>query len=134
MTICLIGEADWFLAQLLRRFGEASGFQVAHAKAGQDLLAMARDLRPEVIIVETELPGTLRGWEAIEALQAEPELCHIPVVTCSWCAMDEAQALVPTAAGHLQKPDLHYKDFLAALAGAEVTLPAPGSTDASSIL
>jgi adenylate cyclase len=129
MTICLIGEADWFLARLLKRFGEASGFQVARAKAGQDLLGLARELKPALIIVETELPGTLRGWEAIQALRTDPELCHIPVITCSWLGADEAEARVGGAAGHLQKPDLHYEEFLAVLAGAAVDLPQRDTND-----
>ena len=54
---CLVGEADPFLARLLERFGEASGLTMVRAKAGQELLLLARTLRPEVIIVEVELPG-----------------------------------------------------------------------------
>ena len=54
---CLVGEADPFLARLLERFGEASGLTMVRAKAGQDLLLLARSLRPDVIIVDVELPA-----------------------------------------------------------------------------
>ena len=50
---CLVGEADPFLARLLERFGEASGLMMVRAKAGQELLLLARSLRPEVIIVDS---------------------------------------------------------------------------------
>jgi len=117
---CLVGEADPFLARLLERFGEASGLTMMRAKAGQDLLVLARTLRPDVIIVEVELPGTLRGWEAIRAVKSETALAHIPVITCSWLTQAEACDLTGDAVAHLQKPDLHYADFTRALASAGI--------------
>ena len=117
---CLVGEADPFLARLLERFGEASGLTMVRAKAGQDLLLLARSLRPEVIIVEAELPGTLRGWEAIRAVKSEKALAHIPIITCSWLTQAEAHDLTGDAVAHLQKPDLHYADFTKALASAGI--------------
>ena len=117
---CLVGEADPFLARLLERFGEASGLTMMRAKAGQDLLVLARTLRPDVIIVEVELPGTLRGWEAIRAVKSETALARIPVITCSWLTQAEARDLTGDAVAHLQKPDLHYADFTRALASAGI--------------
>lgn len=123
MPICLIGEADWFLAQLLRRFGEASGFKVLRAETGQELLQLAQTSSPAVIITETELPGTLRGWQAIQAIASNPALAHIPIITCSWLTAAEAQVRAGAQAGHLQKPDLNYAAFSAALTAANIHLP-----------
>ena len=79
---------------------------------------------PAVIIAETELPGALRGWQAIQTLRHDPELAPIPVITCSWLTAAEALARGGTQAGHLQKPDLNYADFLAVLSSAGIELPA----------
>jgi len=117
-TTCLIGEADPFLAHLLERFGAASGLTIVWAKVGQELLNLARALRPDIIVVDPELPGTLRGWEAVRAIGADSGLAHVPVLTCSWLSEADALALTGDADGHLQKPDLHYEDFVAAVAGA----------------
>ncbi len=122
---CLVGEADPFLARLLERFGEASGLKMVRAKAGQDLLLLARSVRPQVIIVEVELPGTLRGWEAIRAVKSDKALAHIPVITCSWQTQAEACELTGGAVAHLQKPDLHYADFIKALASAGIDWLSP---------
>lgn len=123
VSTCLIGEADPFLARLLERFGAASGLAVVRAKVGQELLNLARACRPDIIIVDPELPGTLRGWEAVRAIGADAGLAHIPVVTCSWLSEADAHALTGDADGHLQKPDLHYEDFITALAGAGLRQP-----------
>lgn len=112
---CLIGESDPFIAQLLRRFSEESGLAPVRARVGQDVLSLAQQRSPALVIVEPELPGTLRGWEAIQALRTEPGLRDIAVITCSWLPAADAAALVGTADGHLQKPELHYEDFLAVL-------------------
>ena len=72
------------------------------------------------MIVEVELPGTLRGWEAIRAVKSDKALAHIPVITCSWLTQAEACELTGGAVAHLQKPDLHYADFTKALASAGI--------------
>jgi len=113
--ICLIGESDPFIAQLLRRFSEESGFKPLQARVGQDVLSLARQQPPELVIIEPDLPGKLRGWEAIHAMRKEPRLCTTPVITCYWRLAADAAELVHSADGHLQKPELHYDDFLAML-------------------
>ncbi len=70
--------------------------------------------------MEAELPGTLRGWEAIRAVKSDAALAHIPVITCSWLTQAEAFDLTGDAIAHLQKPDLHYADFARALASAGI--------------
>jgi DNA-binding response OmpR family regulator len=118
--ICMIGETDPFVASLLQRFAETSGLQAVRVQVGQDLPELAQQLTPEVIILEAELPGKLRGWEAALALKANAATAHIPIISCSWLPRDEASALIGDAAGYLQKPELHYEDFIAALSAAGV--------------
>lgn len=117
---CVIGEADPFIAQLLKRFAAESGLQTVMARVGEDVLDLARRVKPVVVIVEAELPGTMRGWEAVRALRADREMCDIPVISCSWLQAAKVDALAGEVAGHLQKPELLYEDFEAALIEAGV--------------
>lgn len=118
--ICMIGETDPFVASLLQRFAETSGLQAVRVQVGQDLPELAEQLSPEVIILEAELPGKLRGWEAALALKLNAATAQIPIISCSWLPKDEASALIGDAAGYLQKPELHYEDFVAALSAAGI--------------
>lgn len=127
--ICVIGEADPFLARLLQRFAAEIGLEAVRADDGEGVLGLARTLRPTVIILEPDLPGALRGWQAAEVLAADQDLCRIPIVTCSWLPDRGNGTGFATAAGHLHKPDLHYEDFLAALAAAGVVTKGPGGGD-----
>jgi len=122
MKTCVIGEADPFIARLLKRFAAESGLQTVVARVGQDVVELARQVKPAVVIVEAELPGTMRGWEAVRALRADREICNIPVIICSWLQEANVDALVGEVTGHLQKPELLYEDFEAALreAGVEI--------------
>jgi len=123
MKTCVIGEADPFIARLLKRFAAESGLQTVVARVGQDVVELARQVKPAVVIVEAELPGTMRGWEAVRALRADREICNIPVIISSWLQEANVDALVGEVAGHLQKPELLYEDFEAALreAGVEIS-------------
>ncbi len=125
---CLIGESDPFIAQLLRRFSQKSGLEPLQARVGEDVLSLARERQPRVVIVEPELPGKLRGWEAIHQIRQDPGLRDTAVITCSWLPAAEAASLVGVACGHLQKPELHYQDFLAVLQaiGIQPGTPATG--------
>jgi len=116
----MIAEADPFIARLLKRFAEESGLDPVVARAGQDVMALARQTRPAVIILEAELPGTPQGWEAVRAYRAGRGAHKVPVITCSWLDEARAGALVGGAAAHLQKPELSYEDFKAALKRAGI--------------
>jgi DNA-binding response OmpR family regulator len=113
--ICLIGEADPFLARLLARFCEASGLGVVRAQVGEEFAALARHEHPDLMILDVELPGEQRGWEAARALRDDLNGTVAPIIVCSWLARPDALALVAGGAAYLQKPDLHYDDFVAAL-------------------
>lgn len=122
LPTCIIGEADPFLARLLQRFAETRGLRIYRAQTGEDVLSRAGSEQPAVILLDPELPGRVRGWEAVRELHTSPETRSIPVVLCSWLAAAEAQALSGRPLPHLRKPDLHYEDFTTALELAGVKL------------
>jgi CheY-like chemotaxis protein len=118
--VCVIAETDPFIGRLLQRFAEESGLQTACANVGQEVVDLVRTAHPVVIVLEAELPGKMRGWEAARALRACEETCRIPIISCSWLAEADARALVGEIAGHLQKPEFYYDDFVTALKQAGV--------------
>ncbi len=117
-STCIIGEADPFLARLLERFAQKSGLRPRRAQTGEDVLALARRETPALIVLDPELPGKTRGWEAVQALGESSETAAVPVILCAWLEESEAQALAGRCLPYLQKPDLHYEDFSAALTGS----------------
>jgi DNA-binding response OmpR family regulator len=117
-SICVIGESDPFIAHLLQRFAEKSGLDVKRAVVSQDFLDLVRSLNPAVVIVDAELPGDIIGWETIRILRSEEKISGLPVISCSWVGKEKAAELMGPLAGHMQKPELHYEDFLVSLQNA----------------
>jgi CheY-like chemotaxis protein len=72
---------------------------------GDDAIAKARALRPDVILADVVMPGK-SGYEVCEAVKADPALRHIPVLllTGTFEAFDSERASRAGAAGHIAKP------------------------------
>jgi CheY-like chemotaxis protein len=72
---------------------------------GDDALKKAKALRPDVVLADVVMPGK-SGYEVCQALKADPELRHIPVLllTGTFEAFDEGRAAQVGAAGHIAKP------------------------------
>lgn len=71
-----------------------AGYDVVVAVDGVQGIAMAREERPDLILMDLSLPE-LDGWEATRRLKAAPETRHIPVIALSAHAMagDREQAM-----------------------------------------
>jgi DNA-binding response OmpR family regulator len=122
--LCIIGEADPFLTLLVKRIAGKSGFKTKHAKTGEAMLNLVYQEKPALIVLEPDLPGKVRGWEAAQLLQKDAVTSRISIIFFSWLKKDDVQTLVGWEITHLLKPDLDYQTFAAALVLAGVqTLP-----------
>lgn len=63
-----------------------AGYRVAEAVDGEDALAKARALVPDVIVMDLSLPR-LDGWEATRRLKQDPLTSAIPVIALTGHAM-----------------------------------------------
>ena len=72
---------------------------------GDDALARAREVRPDLVLADVVMPGK-SGYEVCEAVKADADLRHIPVLllTGSFEAFDEDRARQVGSDGHLAKP------------------------------
>jgi CheY-like chemotaxis protein/signal transduction histidine kinase len=86
-------------------FGEvihSQGLEHLKASTGEEGLRLARELRPQGIILDVNLPDT-NGWRIMEALRADPATAGIPVHFVS--ALDATErGLALGAVGYLTKP------------------------------
>lgn len=63
-----------------------SGYRVAEAANGLEALEKARELLPDIILMDLALPK-MDGWEATRRLKADALTRHIPVVALTGHAL-----------------------------------------------
>lgn len=103
-TILIIedNEQNLYLATYLL---EQNGFTVTAALNGPDGIAMASRNRPDMILLDIQLPG-MDGYAVAQALRRNPALKDVPVVAVTSYAMvgDRERALAAGCNGYLEKP------------------------------
>ncbi|WP_298955261.1 response regulator [uncultured Methylobacterium sp.] len=79
---------------MLQRRLQKHGFEVVVARDGAAGVELARQCRPDLILMDLGLP-ILDGWEATRVLKGDPATRAIPVIALSAHAMagDRTQAL-----------------------------------------
>jgi PAS domain S-box-containing protein len=78
----LVIDDDPSARELLTRFLRKEGFSVQTAENGRMGLALARELRPRVVLLDVEMPE-MNGWTVLHAIRSDPVLAHTPVVMVS---------------------------------------------------
>ena len=80
-------------------------YEVVTANDGAAGIAMAEELRPDVILMDMSLP-VIDGWEATRRIKANDDLKAIPVIAVTAHAMqgDEEKARAAGCDDYLTKP------------------------------
>jgi two-component system cell cycle response regulator DivK len=84
---------------------EKSGYQVVQARDGQAGIALARQIKPDIILLDIQLP-VMDGYEVALELTKNGELGHVPIVAVTSYAMlgDRERALEAGCVGYIEKP------------------------------
>jgi two-component system cell cycle response regulator DivK len=83
------------------------GYRVETADNGVTALALAQNLRPDLVIMDLSMPD-MDGWEAARRLKADPGLASIPILIVTGHALDGSERAALAAGGDafLTKPCL----------------------------
>lgn len=95
---------------------ESAGHSVLSATDAEAGLTLARDERPDLILMDIQLPG-MDGLEATRLLKEDESTRAIPVIALTALAMkgDEERIRAAGCDGYIAKP-INYQEFLATLA------------------
>ena len=67
-----------FLSELLAK----NGFQVSTAENADEALAKAKQLKPDLVLMDVVMPG-MNGYQATRALAKDDATKHIPIIICT---------------------------------------------------
>ena len=113
MATILIVEDNATNMKLSAFLLESADYTVLTATNAEIGLTLAREGRPDLILMDIQLPG-MDGLEATALLKADEATRDIPVIALTALAMkgDEERIRAAGCDGYIAKP-LDYKDFLA---------------------
>jgi CheY-like chemotaxis protein len=87
------------MQNLLREFG----FAAATAKDGMQALQIARELRPDLVLLDKNMPG-MTGAEVVAALRHEPGVEGVPILILSGEPMSPGELAALGAQDAVLKP------------------------------
>src|SRR5215468_7739537 len=101
----LIVEDDRLSMTLLSDFLNAHGYRVLKTSEGSEAINLARDERPDLILMDIRLPG-INGFDVTRLLKQDNQIKAIPVlaVTAFATPEDETEALKSGCAAYITKP------------------------------
>jgi two-component system cell cycle response regulator DivK len=90
---------------LIRDLLHFRGYRVVEVSDGGEALAAAERERPDIILMDVQLPG-LSGLEAARLIKARDDLRHIPIVAVTSFALsgDDKKALAAGCSAYITKP------------------------------
>jgi two-component system cell cycle response regulator DivK len=112
MSLILIVEDNDKNLKLVRDVLQVKGYSTIEAVNAEDGLVLARERKPDLILMDIQLPG-MNGIEAIGVLRADPGTAAIPVVavTASVMAQDRNKITEAGFDAYVGKP-INLKEFL----------------------
>ena len=113
--VVLVVEDNALNMKLIRSLLQMGKYRVLEAEDAETGLALARQSRPDLILMDIQLPG-MDGLAATRALKEDPGLREIPVLALTAHAMqgDELKALEAGCSGYITKP-IDTRNFLKTL-------------------
>ena len=105
--LVLVADDEIHTTLMLERIFEREGYQVKSAHDGVEALDAARQLKPDLILLDIQMPG-MNGFDVLSALRENPATASIPTILIT------AKARKPDDVAHglnLGADDYIYKPF-----------------------
>ena len=84
---------------------ESNGLTVLEALNGKDGIRLAHEEKPELILLDIQLPG-MDGYEIAKIIRSSPDIQDIPIIAVTSYAMagDRERILAAGATDYIEKP------------------------------
>ena len=91
--------------QIVRDLLASAGYDLIEAADGAAGVAMAAKHRPDLILMDIQLP-VMDGYEAARRIKADAQIKHIPIIAVTSYALsgDEAKAFAAGCDAYVAKP------------------------------
>ncbi len=118
LRVMLVDDHDLFRTGLRNLLEEQGVHIVAEASEGATALSLVRELAPDVVVMDLNMPG-MNGIEATREIARVAPLTRVVVLTISDQDADVLDAILAGACGYLLK-DSSIQDLMAGIRAASV--------------
>lgn len=117
MSIILIVEDNEKNLKLVRDVLQHRGHATVEAKTGRDGLRLAREAKPDLILLDIQLPD-IDGISALRELRADAAFAHTAMIAISASAMpgDQQKIIASGFDAYITKP-INVKQFIHTVEG-----------------
>jgi two-component system response regulator MtrA len=120
-------DDDATILELLSTILRLAGVEVATAVDGEAGLALAKVVRPDVVLLDIMMPR-MNGYDVCRALKASPAAPKIVMITAMTSTEDELAALAAGADDYIRKP-FRPEDILRAVGLSAAAEDGPAHAD-----
>jgi CheY-like chemotaxis protein len=105
MKKVLVADDKATSRELIRTVLEDEGFAISEASDGIEALRYAREIEPDLIILDLHMPG-VDGFGVVSELRREPKFADTPIMALTASAMqgDKERALAAGFSSYVSKP------------------------------
>jgi signal transduction histidine kinase/DNA-binding response OmpR family regulator len=118
----LMVDDDEAFRFVLRESLAGTSYDVLEARSGQEALALAREFRPDILLLDLQLPD-MSGRDLAAALAADPDTAHVPMLVVSSEPVSPGALTGLPIAGMLRKAALTRDGLRAAIRDAVLVSP-----------
>jgi putative two-component system response regulator len=90
-SLVLIVDDEYIGRETLQSVLEGEGYELAMAENGYQAIERARELLPDVILLDVMMPG-MTGFEVCQRIRSDPQIAEIPIIILT--ALDDRDSLL----------------------------------------
>lgn len=106
MNKILIVDDHLEIRELLGNIFSDQDYDLSFTENGKSAVLLAKEIQPDLIIMDVMMPGTINGLDATEIIRAEPlcKGCKIIILSAKGEDKDKIKAIKAGASAFIEKP------------------------------
>lgn len=105
-TILIVDDHERIRELVAATLGDIGEYQILEAKSGEEGVALAKERKPDLILMDVSMPGKYDGLDATRLIKADPDTSKIYVImlTARGQLADKEKGEQSGADGYFVKP------------------------------
>lgn len=105
-TILIVDDHERIRELVAATLGDIGDYRILEAKNGEEGVTLAKEIKPDLILMDVSMPGKYDGLDATRLIKADPETSgiHVIMLTARGQLVDKEKGAQAGADGYFVKP------------------------------